>query len=272
VTPTLRFIGRSLETLAGPLPRLTGALVERLWHTPYPSGRRTDPHHAHREWYPVPEGRIHAWRWGQGPTVLLLHGWGSSAARFAPLAEAIATTGHSALAIDLPGHGRSYGRRTNVFKVADAAQRVAEQQEGPLVGLLGHLFGGFAALFLSAAGIGVPRVVSVSAPAEMEDVIGIFRQQIEAGPRSESLLRERIALRYGPDIADQLHLPTLLAKYPDPVLLVHDRDDADVPCETSQRLAVTIPRAQLMLTEGLGHHRLIRDPAVIQRTVGFLTD
>jgi pimeloyl-ACP methyl ester carboxylesterase len=271
VTPTLRLIGRSLEALAGPLPGFTGNIVDRLWHTPYPSGRRAVPAAAEVEWYPLAGGRIRGWRWGSGPTVLLLHGWGSSAARFDPIARAIAATGRSALAIDLPGHGGSYGRQTNVFEIADVAQRVAEAQDGPLAGLVGHSFGGFSSLFLTATGIGVPRVVSISAPAEMEDVITIFRQQIAAGPRSESLLRSKITERYGADIASRLHLPSLLATHQDPVLLIHDRGDDEVPFETSQRLAVTIPNSDLLLTDGLGHHRIMRDQAVIERIVSFLS-
>jgi len=269
-----QFIGRSLEALSGPLPRMTGALIDKLWHTPYPAPKRPDPSGARREWYELPGGRVHAWRWGQEDgrrdTVLLLHGWGSTASRFDALARGIAATGRSVLAFDLPGHGRSYGRRTNVFEVADVAQRIAEQQDGALAGVVGHSFGGFSALFLAAAGIATPRVVSISSPADMDDVIAIFRTQVDAGPRSESLLRQRIAERYGEDIAEHLDLPTLLARHPDPVLLIHDRDDTDVPAETSQRLAVTIPRAQLMLTDGLGHHRLTRDPAVIARVVSFI--
>jgi pimeloyl-ACP methyl ester carboxylesterase len=270
MTPALRLIGRSLEAMSGPMPRLTGRIVDRLWHTPYPSKRRVEPVGAEREWYETTGGKVHAWRWGTGPTVLMLHGWGSSASRFETLGRAIAETGRSALAIDLPGHGRSYGKRTNVFEVADVAQRVAERQRDPLVGLVGHSFGGFSSLFLAANGIHVPRVISIAAPAEMEDVITIFRQQVAAGPRSEALLRAKITERYGESIADQLHLPTLLATHEDPVLLVHDRGDDEVPFETSQRLAVTVPGAELLLTDGLGHHRIIRDAAVVERMVGFL--
>jgi len=42
---------------------------------------------------------------GDGPTVMLLHGWGGSASDMMPLARAFARAGHRAIVFDLPGHG-----------------------------------------------------------------------------------------------------------------------------------------------------------------------
>ena len=40
------------------------------------------------------------------------------------------------------------------------------------------------------------------------------------------------------------------------------------PC----RVAAAVPGARIELTEGLGHRRILRDPAVVTRAVAFVGD
>jgi pimeloyl-ACP methyl ester carboxylesterase len=57
-----------------------------------------------------------------------------------------------------------------------------------------------------------------------------------------------------------------------PALVVHDRDDADVPYAHGAEIASAWPGAELLTTTGLGHRAVVRDPAVIRRTIDFLHD
>lgn len=269
----MRFIGRTLEAMAGPFPGLTGALIDRIWHTPYPSGRHPEVD-ARSESYDTASGRIHALRWGptdaQAPLVVMLHGWGSAASRFHQLAAAIAARGHTVLAPDLPGHGRSRSGRTNIFQAAQAVEGMTAAQPQRPVALIGHSFGGLTAMYLAATGYPAPRLVSVAAPAGLDDVIGIFRRQIAAGPRSEALLRAKVAERYGAELARTIEMPRMLASYPNPALIVHDEDDPEVPMRAAEDLVAAIPQAELMRTRGLGHRRLLKDAAVVERIAGFV--
>ena len=54
--------------------------------------------------------RLSAWEWGHGPTVALVHGWGSRAGRFSVMAAALADAGFRVVAYDGPAHGASTGR------------------------------------------------------------------------------------------------------------------------------------------------------------------
>ncbi|MDT1028360.1 alpha/beta hydrolase, partial [Pseudomonas paraeruginosa] len=53
---------------------------------------------------------LSAWRWGEGPAVLLLHGWGGRPTQFAHLSEQLVGAGYCVFALDAPAHGRSPGR------------------------------------------------------------------------------------------------------------------------------------------------------------------
>ena len=57
---------------------------------------------------------------------------------------------------------------------------------------------------------------------------------------------------------------------PPPVLLVHDRDDGGTSLEESEAIASSWPGALLHKTSGLGHRRILRDPAVIETVMHFL--
>ena len=52
-----------------------------------------------------------------------------------------------------------------------------------------------------------------------------------------------------------------------PALVVHDRGDREVPFEHGETLARSWPGARLMVTEGLGHRRILRDPEVVRAVV-----
>ena len=52
--------------------------------------------------------------------------------------------------------------------------------------------------------------------------------------------------------------------------MIHDRDDREVGFEHGERLASAWPNAQLLETHGLGHRRVLRDPAVLAAAVDML--
>ncbi|WP_435745556.1 alpha/beta fold hydrolase [Nocardioides sp. SYSU DS0663] len=84
------------------------------------------------------------------PTVLCLHGLGSSAVSWQRVADALSSD-HRVLAVDLPGHGRSprAGRSAGMQPNTLLLQRVLDQV-GPAV-LVGHSMGGALAVLQAVA-------------------------------------------------------------------------------------------------------------------------
>jgi hypothetical protein len=56
-----------------------------------------------------------------------------------------------------------------------------------------------------------------------------------------------------------------------PLLVVHDRDDREVPWHDGAAIAAAWPGAALFTTEGIGHRKVLRDSRVVARVVDFLT-
>jgi hypothetical protein len=66
-------------------------------------------------------------------------------------------------------------------------------------------------------------------------------------------------------------VPALARELTASLLVVHDRDDADVAIEDAIRIASAWPGAVLLETNGLGHNGVLRDPAVVARVAEFVT-
>lgn len=101
--------------------------------------------------YPFPDGRSLCWyEAGEGPTLVLLHGWAMSAAAFSELAENLAADFHL-LIPDLPGHGQSSPALQNDLDglTADLCAWLEATSPGPLT-LLGWSLGGMLAMQIAA--------------------------------------------------------------------------------------------------------------------------
>ena len=56
-----------------------------------------------------------------------------------------------------------------------------------------------------------------------------------------------------------------------PLLVVHDRDDRETFWSEGNALVEAWPGARLISTSGLGHRRVLREPAVIEEARQFVT-
>ncbi|MFF5081868.1 alpha/beta fold hydrolase [Actinoplanes sp. NPDC000266] len=102
-----------------------------------------------------------------GPVTVLLHGLTGSAREMLPTAEALASAGHRAVALDQRGHGRSTRRPGDLSReayVADVVALIREVAGGGPVTLAGQSMGGHTAMLTAAWHPGlVSRLVMLEA-------------------------------------------------------------------------------------------------------------
>jgi pimeloyl-ACP methyl ester carboxylesterase len=55
-----------------------------------------------------------------------------------------------------------------------------------------------------------------------------------------------------------------------PVLVIHDQDDPEVPVKAGINIHKHLKNGELMLTERLGHRKILGNPAVMEKTVQFI--
>lgn len=273
VTPRVRALRATFRTMGAVAPGLAARLAEEIFCRP----PRALPR-AHEEAFLARGTRftvdagpwpLAAWRWGTGPrTVVLLHGWGSRAARFHALVDALVAAGFSCVAFDGPAHGRTPGRRASMPEFAQALRAVVAQV-GPVHAAVGHSMGGAVIAMALHDALPIGRAVLLAPPADPEQFSHLFARLLHiperARRRMEANLERRFRIRWR-----DLHIPTLVRGHAVPALVVHDTDDIDVAWAEGRAIAEAWPGATLMTTSGLGHRAVLRDPAVVARVVQFL--
>lgn len=204
-------------------------------------------------------------RWGEGPNVLLLHGWGGRGSQLGGFIEPLSRAGYAVVAVDLPGHGDSPAATTSLPRFARTARALLAELDVQAV--VAHSLGGLAALAaLAHSGRAVPAVI-IGAPAGPAAIIAEFLARLglpaALRPRLQAVVEARVAAPMAAYEAE-----ALCDQVRAPVLVVHDQDDKEVPAAESERLRGR--RFHQHRTRGLGHRRILRDEAVIGLACRFI--
>lgn len=259
--------------------RLAGAVAYWLWFVPWriPVSKRglqkqarwleaTEPFTA-----PTSVGRVAGFTAGDGPLVMLVHGWGERAAELGGFIGPLTDAGFKVVGLDLPAHGRSDRQTTNPIESAAAIREVADHLGGAHA-LIAHSQGANAALWALKEGLEVDRAVLIAPNVDMAYAMETFKGWFGLPPKAIEGLKRKIDQRFGPRIWDDLRGDNLARSIDTPGLVFHDPDDPQVPFEGSKRLARAWRGSSLIEAPGLGHGAITRDPAVIERAVAFVAE
>jgi pimeloyl-ACP methyl ester carboxylesterase len=270
---------RALRVLDRIAPPLAAETAYSLWVRP---GRRKAVHPTEA---PVMDGavrstitvrgrRIAVYRWGSGPrAVLLVHGWQSRAAAFAPLVRELRDAGRTVVAFDAPAHGLSSGRQTDVRDYAAIISELARAHDG-FEAIVAHSFGTPGAAQAIRGGIRVGKLVTVNGAADFEYLLQRFATTL--GLRRSSILavRKRTERRLFRGVVDDIwssYSATAALPTEVPWLVIHDDADSTIELAQAHALVAAHPAStELVVTHGLGHNRPLRDDAVLDRIAAFL--
>ena len=214
---------------------------------------------------------VAAWSWGpseNAPTVLLIHGWESRGTHWGGFIKGLVDAGFRAVAFDAPAHGESPGVQTNGLLYGKKWVEIGEEL-GPLAGAIGHSFGASAIAIALDRGLKADRVALIAGPASFVTFVEIWGTKKEIleheMPRFSTLVDQKI----GEPIAD-FNTVRLAPRMTIPALVVHDRDDPEIPLDNAEAISEAWPGSTLLVTEKLGHRRVLISRKVIQAVVEFL--
>jgi pimeloyl-ACP methyl ester carboxylesterase len=278
VTPDMQRRLRGFFAVAQALsPSLAGWLALLLFCMP--PRRKLDPtdapilERARRSTLRCGKDRFTIFKWEHaGPTVVLLHGWGSHAARFADFVAPLHQAGFSVIGIDAPAHGTSPGRFSDLMRFSNSLAEVLRAHE-PIHAVIGHSLGGGAVLTVLAetADHHPKKICLFGVPSDMDYILKSFAMMLGLGPRALRNLRARFLRKFGRP-ASAISVAAAAPSVRIPVLVVHDEDDNVAPMAQGAALVEAIRGATLWRTRGFGHSGALRDPATIQRVIEFLSE
>jgi pimeloyl-ACP methyl ester carboxylesterase len=259
-------------------PFLAARLAARAWFTippPIPRDRLPALPPGTAAPFELHGRELHAVTWGSGDPVYLVHGWGGRFEQLGGFVAPLLAAGHRVIAFDGPGHGGSPGgahgpRSTAIPELADALRAVVAEHGRPQA-VIAHSMGAAVAAHAMRAGLRPSALVLLAPAADPRWVLDHFVRRLGAGPRVRAGLERAVVRRVGLPM-EAFDTPALHRSMPvPPTLVVHDGADREVGPEHGRAIADAWPGARLVVTEGLGHRRLLRDPAVIDEAVRFVT-
>jgi pimeloyl-ACP methyl ester carboxylesterase len=253
------------------LPSVAKRQAEHLFTAPPPyAGRSSELLDAREERVLSGKHSLAVWHAGDStaPAVLLVHGWGGRGVQLGSFVAPLLNSGHRVVWFDQPGHGAS-GRGPSSLPDFVRAVRTVAATHGPFAAAVGHSLGAAALGIAMRDGLRLGRVAFVSSPASITEHAHRFARMLGIPPSIRDSMRHVIERRYGMRFVDIDRIDEL-TRLRLPALFVHDNDDAEVPFDNALRLSARMPDARLIRTYGLGHNRILRDPAVIGAIVDFI--
>jgi pimeloyl-ACP methyl ester carboxylesterase len=140
---------------------------------------------------------------------------------------------------------------------------------GPAAAVIGHSLGGAAAGLALARGLQADRAVLLAPAADPVDAGRRFARQVGLAEHLRrgmfELFEARLPIHFE-DLMAERNAPAINR----PALIVHDLEDREVPWCEGERWARHWRGARLLDTRGLGHHRILGDPMVLDAILRFL--
>jgi pimeloyl-ACP methyl ester carboxylesterase len=216
--------------------------------------------------------RVQVSLWGRGPAIYMLHGWGGRATQWARFVEPLVRAGFTAVVLDAPGHGDSPAPRTSILHFAAALATVVESV-GPARCVMGHSFGGAATALAMRQGLATDGAVLFAAPADPTQYFDVFLRRTGIPERLHAYIKAEVGRRYGFEWEQfSVSAPLRAAGESEvPALIVQDSADDEVDRANADRIANAWPGAEMIITHGLGHQRILRDPDIVERVVTWLS-
>ncbi len=285
ILPIVRFAFRALGELA---PEAAQKGAARLFFTPFgraPRIPRVAGLVAQSMILPFEgEGRIHAFGWGTGPVVLLVHGWEGDAAQLSGFVAPLVAEGYRVVAFDMPAHGGSrhgLAPRTNVVQM-DAAIHCVIDAVGPIHAVVAHSLGGAASVLALSGGAGgaggsgetrkidARKVVLLAPVAEPSHFVRRAAAVVGLPRELRPGMLRHVRAQLGIDDLEALDVRRLAPSMSGELLVMHDPEDDDVPWEHGRGIAEAWPGGRLERAFGLGHAGMLRDRESIARAVAFI--
>jgi pimeloyl-ACP methyl ester carboxylesterase len=225
------------------------------------------PADGHRFAIDTARGPLAAYQAGAGPMVLLAHGFGGASSDFNAFVPALVARGFAIVALDFAGQGRSAGVTATIPDGAAALQAL-QASTGRFRGVIAHSLGCAITVESMADGLDVERVVFIAPPRRYGDYVEHIAQQ---HGWTEGYIAAVVTelLKLGVDTA-RLDVPNQVTGFTQPALILHSDNDRVLPLQFGEAVAQAWPGSIFMPQPGLGHRRILSDPSVIERAVGFI--
>lgn len=270
----LKLMRTAFKYLTPLLPGTMSRYAYNLWLTP---PRMNPPERelryiesAKQSTISVEGQNIKLWHWGEGPTVLFIHGWGGRGTQISCFVDDLVKAGFQVVGVDLPAHGQSDGKQTNALIMAKALKAVINQIDN-LHSIITHSFGAVILGLDYDANLSTKNIVMICPPATMNTAFNQFSSMLQLPQTIIDYIIKTMKQNFGNDILDRVSLSKNANQMIQPTLVIHDVQDDVVPIADGKIIASILKQGSFYETNGLGHRKILYDQGIVTRTVQFIT-
>ncbi|ALL67694.1 putative hydrolase [Paraburkholderia caribensis MBA4] len=220
---------------------------------------------AQRSALDVDGHHVVVYEWGHGNRLAVcVHGWSARASDFCAFIEPLVEAGYRVVAFDNLGHGESGGETATLLDVHTILTAL-QQRKGPAELVIAHSLGVLYAFYALNHGVHASHLVALSGVCDFSYLIARYTASLSLRPETiESLKRQLEAMFGKPTIWTEFSADHNLDRLSARVTLIHDADDEFVELSQSEKLLTVLGNlADLHVSRGLGHRRILNDQAVI---------
>lgn len=201
--------------------------------------------------------------------VLLVHGWNGRGTQLVSIAKAFKELNYTIISFDAPGHGKSAKTTANMKHFIEAVFELDKKYSGFDV-MIGHSLGGMSVINSLGRGLITDKAIIIGSgnttKAITEDFLGTIGMKQKLTPTLINLFERKYNDKMtNYDVAYQA------LKVNVPVLIIHDKNDKDVPFTAAEAISKNLQNNELLITTGLGHRKILGDENVIEKIVQFVT-
>ncbi|MGB0389950.1 MAG: alpha/beta fold hydrolase [Salibacteraceae bacterium] len=266
----LRSIFPILETL---LPFLARFIVVRLFFTPFKFKPRAEEVEVQatgkRHDFKANGNNVVFHSWGNsGPIAVLVHGWSGRGMQLRKFVAPLQKQGYQVISFDAPGHGASEGKESSLLEIRATLIEI-EKHFGEISMGVGHSLGGAAIIYSAKEGLHFDKIITMSTPSIPDKIIDEFLRRINGSIKSGIAIDNYVMKRTGN------HFPYYSARDNAkhishiPLLSFHDKNDREAEIEHAYALQKAHGKSELVVTEGLGHNRILKDEGVLEKALEF---
>lgn len=276
----VKFVRFAFDTLGRIFPRQAGKIAFHLFTRP-----RIKAVHKHSDsllesarLFEILYGKIilKGYEWGSGSkTVLLVHGWESRGTALRSFVPGLVAAGYRVVAFDGPAHGDSGGTHTTFLDFAKAIRAVINQL-GSVDSIITHSFGGATSVFALThidSSIEIEKLVLIGVPSNTEKIVEEAMDFMNVPPSAFNHFRKILDQRFNNLSFEMANIESTLGKVnAQSVLVVHDKFDKSVPFESAERIMERWDFVNLIVTQGMGHSKVLKNPKVVDMVVDFVAE
>ena len=200
--------------------------------------------------------------------ILLVHGWSGRGTQLVKIADELLKLGFSTISFDAPAHGKSKGK-TTLMPEFIASILELEKQFGPFEYAIGHSLGGMSILNASSRGFKTKKAITIGSADIIQNIIDDFVANLKLKPSIGIKMRDHFERKFNVEM-DSYSASRAAKSVTIPVLIIHDATDDDVNVASAYHIHENVKNAELLITEGLGHRKILGNDDVIKNIIKFI--